>query len=186
MCATMGEVDGSTMQFATFYLDDDLLGLDIRLVREVCRSPRITPVGLAPSVVSGLLNLRGQLVTVLDPRVPLGIEPRTAEGPCHAVVLKTTQELERAGLPDLGGVTASDRLALLADNVGDILTVPDSDVEPPPADTGRMAGRFLAGVAKLSDRLLLVLKVSALLAESGQPKQVSSHGDERTEDHGSR
>jgi len=64
-----------TSQFCTFYLDKLLFGVELKTVQEVIRSLQVTQVPLAPQVVSGLINLRGQIVTAVDLRRRLEMEP---------------------------------------------------------------------------------------------------------------
>src|SRR5258706_14134015 len=65
-----------TSQFCTFYLENLLLGVELKGVQEVVRSLDMTKVPLAPAVVSGLINLRGQIVTAVDLRRRLEVQPR--------------------------------------------------------------------------------------------------------------
>ncbi|MGA8868872.1 MAG: chemotaxis protein CheW, partial [Candidatus Sulfotelmatobacter sp.] len=64
-----------TSQFCTFYLDQLMFGVELKGVQEVIRELQMTPVPLAPAVVSGLMNLRGQLVTAVDLRRRLELGP---------------------------------------------------------------------------------------------------------------
>ena len=82
-------------QFITFYLGEDLFGLDILLVREINRHLELTRVDRTPEFVRGLMNLRGQIVTVLDLGIRLGIGARAIERESSCIVLKTRGELER-------------------------------------------------------------------------------------------
>jgi len=153
-------------QFITFYLDDDYLGVDIRLVREVYRQLNITPVALAPEFVRGLLNLRGQIITILDLGVRLGLGPRRIDRRSCCVILKSSLEMERKGtLYDIGDSTSPDQVGLLVDAIGDVVTVEETEVEPPPAHAGRLASAFLSGVVKLQNVLLIVLKASEIVGE---------------------
>ena len=154
-----------TKQFVTFYLDDDLLGLDIRLVREVHQSTRLTPVTPAPDFVRGLLNLRGQIVTILDPGARLGIGQRYVTAATRYIVLKTYRELERTGFLETEGEHAAtdDRVGLLVDRIGDIVTVDDSQMRPPPTDAGRLDAPFLAGIVELDQALLVPLNMAKML-----------------------
>lgn len=153
-------------QFSTFFLGDALFGLDILMVNEINRQMDITPVDQAQDFVSGLLNLRGQIVTVLDLGVRLGLGPRTITPNSCIIVLKTNAEiLERGQQVEEG--TADDVVGLLVDRIGDMVTVEDGALEPPPANMGGVDGRFMSGVAKLANSLLVVLRAKAILqAES--------------------
>ena len=151
-------------QFITFYLGEDSFGLDILLVREINRNMDITKVDRAPAYVRGLMNLRGQIVTVLDLGVRLDIGARTICHESSCIVLKTRAELERHNddaEPDEGAIT--DLVGLLVDRIGDVVTADSGDIDPPPARAGDVKGRFLEGVIKLEERLLITLKASEIL-----------------------
>jgi purine-binding chemotaxis protein CheW len=128
-------------QFCTFYLDKLLFGVELKTVQEVIRSLEVTQVPLAPQVVSGLINLRGQIVTAVDLRRQLELDPRPAGMPAMNVVVRS----------DDGAVS------LLVDEIGDVVEVEDSTFERPP-ETLRGAVRIMiTGVHKLNNRLMLVL-----------------------------
>jgi purine-binding chemotaxis protein CheW len=138
--------------YATFYLDDQLIGVPVERVQEVLQSVRLTPVPLAPPVVAGLLNLRGQIVVAQDLRVRLGWGPRPAERPsAHAVV--------RLG---------AERVSLVFDRVGDVLEVNAMDVEPVPPTMPDAVQSASAGVAKrVGAPLLLLLDLDRATAPCG-------------------
>ncbi len=152
-------------QFITFYLGDDLFGLDILLVREINRNMDITPVDRAPAYVRGLINLRGQIVTVLDLGVRLNIGARRISRDSSCIVLKTRHEVERNAVSgvDLDNL-AADLVGLLVDRIGDVVSVDADAIDPPPAHAGGVKGKFLDGIVKLEKQLLITLKVAELLA----------------------
>lgn len=154
-------------QFVTFYLDNDFFGINILLVREINRHlGDITPVELAPEFVRGLLNLRGQIVTVIDLGLRLGVGPRPIGPHSSCIILKTTAELTRSdACRHLRENATSDLIGLLVDYIGDVVTVPEADIESAPAHVGGVKGRFVDGVVKLHTRLLVTLKTSELLAQ---------------------
>jgi purine-binding chemotaxis protein CheW len=128
-------------QFCTFWLDGLFLGVDVLEVQEVFKYQEMTRVPLAPPVVHGLINLRGQIVTALDLRTRLELPPRP-EGrlPMNVVV--------RA---DDGAVS------LLVDEIGDVLEVSEADFSRPPETLQGLARTLIRGVYKLDGRLLLIL-----------------------------
>ena len=155
----------SQKQFASFCIGDNLFGVDIRLIREINRNVDITHVDGAPGFVRGLLNLRGQIVTVVDIGVRMGLraEMQEVDG-ARCIVLKTSEEIaakrsEDAGLED----TSRAIVALYVDAIGDMVTLEEKDVERPPANMGEVEGKFISGVAKLDKELLIILKVEELL-----------------------
>jgi purine-binding chemotaxis protein CheW len=128
-------------QFATFYLDRLLFGVEVSKVQEVIRYQEMTRVPLAPSVVTGLINLRGQIVTALDLRGRLELAERSVDRlPMNVVV--------RAG---------DEAVSLLVDEIGDVLEVEDESFESPPETLKGVARELIRGAYKLKDRLLLVL-----------------------------
>jgi purine-binding chemotaxis protein CheW len=152
-------------QFASFYLDNNLFGIDIRLVREINRNIDITHVDRAPEYIRGLLNLRGQIVTVVDVGIRMGIRQKGEEKEnCRCVVLKTSEELsaKRDEDPTLED-TSRDLVALYVDGIGDMVTFDEKEIEPSPANIGEVEGRFIRGVVKLEKELMINLNVSELL-----------------------
>lgn len=128
-------------QFATFYLDRLLFGVEVNKVQEVIRYQETTRVPLAPAIVTGLINLRGQIVTALDLRRRLELAERPADRlPMNVVV--------RAG---------DEAVSLLVDEIGDVLEVEDEMFESPPETLKGVARELIRGAYKLKDRLLLVL-----------------------------
>lgn len=152
-------------QYATFRLDDHLFGIDVLLVREINQYMVITPVPLSTSSVRGLINLRGQIVTVVDLGVLLGLEPRQIDRNTHSLVLKTHEDLGalriRFGNQELDGPV--DTVGLLVDTVGDVVDVDENEMEPPPANVGDIDGQFLSGVIKLDTELLVLLNIGKAL-----------------------
>ncbi len=128
-------------QFATFFLADLFFGVDVLRVQEVLRYQPMTRVPLAPEVIEGLINLRGQIVAAIDMRRRLGLPPRApGETPMNMVVR-----------------TADGAVSLLVDEIGDVLDVEAADYERPPENLDPAVRELIRGVYKLKDRLLLVL-----------------------------
>ncbi len=162
-------------QFSTFYLGRALFGLDILLVREINRHLDLTPVDRAPDYVRGLLNLRGQIVTVVDLGIRLGLEPRRIGSESRCVVLKTTTELRsQEGTEELDDDTVDDVVGLLIDRVGDMVSVDSAEIEPPPANVGVVEGRFLSGVVKLEGDLMVILRAKEVLARGTSAQVVAT------------
>ncbi|MBX9600107.1 MAG: chemotaxis protein CheW [Bryobacteraceae bacterium] len=140
----------TTHQYATFSVDRLFFGIDVRTVQEVLRTQEMTRVPLAPAVVDGLINLRGQIVVAIDMRRRLGLPPRQGGEPMNMVVRG-----------DDGAVS------LLVDEIGDVLELGGENWEPPPEnlDVGRRG--LLDGVHKLDKGLLLILNIARVLDVSG-------------------
>jgi purine-binding chemotaxis protein CheW len=138
-------------QFCTFYLAEHFFGIDVLKVQEVIRAQAMTRVPLAPPVVRGLINLRGQIVTALDLRRRLELPDRPADREPVNVVVRT----------DDGPVS------LLVDEVGDVLLVPETAFERPPETLHGLPRELILGVYKLDGRLLLILDAPRTVSLAG-------------------
>ena len=153
-------------QFATFRLDEQLFGVNVLLVREINQQTDFTPAQHAPDHVRGLINLRGHIVTILDLGVRLGLGPREVGPESHNIILKNDDELAQIHMDEHADNlrTAPDTAGLLVDAVGDVVATDEQEIEPPPASIGEVSGRFVTGVVKLPNDLLVLLDVAATLA----------------------
>ena len=134
-------------QFCTFALGDDRFGVDAALVREILPHRPMTRVPLAPPAVSGLLNLRGQVVPAIDLRRCLDLPPRPGPWlPANLVVR-------------VGDRTASFQV----DSIHDVLKVDATTFEPAPEALSGVAASLILGLYKLSETLLLVLDAGRVL-----------------------
>ena len=128
-------------QLCTFYLEKYCFGIDVLEVQEVFRFQEITEVPLAQDDVTGLINLRGQIITAINLRLRLGMKPRQEDQAPMNVVVRTREEV----------------VSLLVDKIGDVLEVSEDLYEDAP-DTIQGAMRDLVtGVYKLNSGLLLIL-----------------------------
>lgn len=128
-------------QFCTFFLDGHYFGVEVEKVQEVRHHNEMTQVPLTASVIEGLLNLRGQIVTAIDLRKRLELTPRPEGVAPKNVVVQT----------DDGAVS------LLVDDIGDVLEVSEDSFEEPPEMLRGIARELVRGVHKLDGALLLVL-----------------------------
>lgn len=150
-------------QYATFQLKDRMFGLDILLVREIIRVFDVTPVPRTAPHIRGILNLRGQVVTLIDLAVRLGMEPPQISDNSHIVILKTAQELGHSGKTFTGFSGTTDLVGLLVDAIGDVVEADESKEEAPPANLLDADERFLRGVIKTDVGLLVMLNLQDVL-----------------------
>jgi len=131
----------ASQQFCTFHLDAYLFGVPVPQVQEVIRSQEMTRVPLAPEVVEGMINLRGQIVVAIDLRRRLELNERAAgELPINVVVC-----------------TADGAVSLLVDEIGEVIEVEQSSFEAPPETLRGAVRSMILGVHKLEGKLLQVL-----------------------------
>lgn len=142
-------------QYCTFYLDRLLFGVELKGVQEVMRSLEMTQVPLAPKVVSGLINLRGQIVTAVDLRRRLELDARPPDALPMNVVVRSED----------GAVS------FLVDEIGDVVEVDESTFEPVPEVLRASVRSMIRGVHKLHGRLMHVLDTekACQMTETAEP-----------------
>ena len=128
-------------QYATFHLNGLFLGVEVRKVQEVIRYQEMTRVPLAPTMIQGLINLRGQIVTAIDLRRRFEFTALEDGRRPMNVVVKS----------DEGAVS------LLVDEIGDVVEIEDEAYERPPETLKGATRELVTGVYKLKNQLLLVL-----------------------------
>ena len=139
-------------EYVTFYVGDILLGVDITGVDEINRHVDVTPVPHAPPFVCGVLNLRGEVVTVVDLRMILGLPPLEAGKTTRTVIVRSKGE----------------QIGLRVDRIADVARAQSDELDPVPPNLGGAGERFFKGVYKLDGELLVVLDVEAALAVEPQ------------------
>lgn len=153
------------IQYVTFRLKDQLMGIDILLIREINQLMETTYVQRAPDYIIGLINLRGQIVTIFDLAKRFDQPPCTIGEDSHNIILKSDGELSavqiRENRDDLK--TSEDTVGLRVDSVGEVVEFENDEVEPVPANISHLDVRFLSGVVPLENELLILLDVGALL-----------------------
>jgi purine-binding chemotaxis protein CheW len=133
-------------EICTFCLGETCFGIDAHCVQEVLRCQELTPLPLAAAGVRGLINLRGEIVTVIDLRTCLEMDPAGAGVPQFHLILQ----------PVPGA------LSLLVDSVGEVVRVAEAAFEPPPVHFRGQARELIRGAYKLDVGLLLVLETERI------------------------
>ena len=139
----------SSVELATFYIGDALCGMDILNVQEINKLMDMTKVPQAPSYVTGILNLRGQIVTVIDLGKKLGLTSLEVNDSARNIIVNSENEY----------------IGLLVSSISDVVEAQWDKVEDPPANIGGLQGAFFKGVFKTQDRLIGILDVNKVLAE---------------------
>lgn len=138
---------GSVRQLMTFTVGGDLYGIPIEEILEVLPDRPLTPVPLAPDTIAGLINLRGQIVTAVDLRQRLKLDPMAGDDLPMNVVIQERDEM----------------VSLLVDSIGDVVEVDGKAFEKPPGTLTGPVRDLIRGAYKLDDRLLLLLDSEEIL-----------------------
>lgn len=139
---------GPVSQWVTFELDDATYGIGVMQVREVLPMTEIAPVPGAPPHVMGIINLRGNVVTVIGTRMRFGLPSREPEAASRIVVIETGSQV--AGI--------------LVDGVAEVTCIHDSEIDTAPGTGNEESARYIQGVVRRGDDLLILVDVDRLLA----------------------
>jgi purine-binding chemotaxis protein CheW len=137
----------SVRRFCTFHVGELLLGVEVHLVQEVLGEEPMIRVPLADPWISGLLNLRGQIVTAIDARRRLGLPPRSPGERTANIVLRT----------------ADGSVSLVVDREGEVVDLPDTEIEPLPENVSPAIRGVVTGTCKVDEGLLLMLDAERTL-----------------------
>jgi len=151
-------------QYVSFRIDGYLFGINILTVREIISNVDFTPVERVPESVRGLLNLRGQIIAVLDLGPSLGLPLREIGPETRCVIIKSEEEV--ATQIEDGQLTEDmygEAIGLIVDGISDVVAVGEDDLESPPANANGIDSDHLQGVVKLDQDLLLVLTLKRLI-----------------------
>lgn len=143
-------------QVVVFQVGTELYGADISVVREVGPLQRVTRVPRTPAYIEGVTNLRGRVIPVIDLRKRLGLPSAAATKSTRIAVV----ELE-------GG-----QIGMVVDAVQEVLRVPASAVEPPSPMFSKIDHENVLGIAKVDDRLIILLDLARVLAREDRKAAV--------------
>ncbi|HEV2698124.1 MAG TPA: chemotaxis protein CheW, partial [Terriglobales bacterium] len=135
------------LQIVSFRVGDEEFGLDILRVQEIIRHQHLTRVPNSSDFVDGVINLRGRVIPVIALRKRFGISQQPAEGQARIVVLEVQNMV----------------LGFIVDSVPEVLRIPGTAVVPPPR-FGKVEREYVSGVAKVDERLLLLLDVDRIMS----------------------
>lgn len=130
-----------------FRLKDEEYGVDVNQVKSIERMERITRVPNTPPFVKGVINLRGVVIPIIDLRNRFGIELLEYNDSTRIVIVNV-DDVE---------------VGLIVDAANDVIDIPINAIEPPPKVVGGVESKYLRGVAKLSNRLLILLNLDKVL-----------------------
>lgn len=142
------ELNSDMTQYVTVVIGGQLFGIPINKVHDVFMPDSITKVPLSEKEIHGVLNLRGRIVTAIDMRHLLGLEPREAGATKMAVGIEYRGE----------------SYGFIIDNVGEVLNLSSESREVNPANLNRNWTNISAGVHRLEGELMVILDVEKVLS----------------------
>jgi purine-binding chemotaxis protein CheW len=141
-------MDTDNQMYVTMRVENQLIGIPVKNVRDVLRQQKITSIPLSAPEVSGSLNLRGRIVTVINLRRRLRLRERAENEKSMFVVVEYRGEL----------------FSLMVDSVGEVMTVPYHAIEKSPTNLGGEWKEVTTGIYKLAGELLVIIDVQSMLA----------------------
>ncbi|MCH7886792.1 MAG: chemotaxis protein CheW [Candidatus Marinimicrobia bacterium] len=152
-----GENDDQTsdlLQLVGFQLGNEEYGIDILKVQEINRVTEITKIPQSPDFVEGVINLRGNVIPIIDLRKRFHMPEREHDKQTRIVV------------GEIDGRT----VGFIVDAVSEVIRLPANTVEPPPSIVSDEKSQYISGVGKLEDRLLMLLDIDKILTGSDKEK----------------
>jgi purine-binding chemotaxis protein CheW len=136
-------------QWVTFRLAEETYGVNVMQVQEVLRMTEIAPVPGAPSYVLGIINLRGNVVTVMDTRSRFGLPPHEHDDATRIVIIEAEDQV----------------VGILVDSVAEVVYLKQSDIEVAPNVGNEESSRYIQGVANRDEGLLILVDLDKLLTD---------------------
>ncbi len=135
------------LRWVTFHLDNEVYGVNVMQVKEVLRYTEIAPVPGAPDYVLGIINLRGNVVTVIDTRMRFGLSPCDVSENSRIVIIEAENQI----------------VGILVDSVAEVVDLNSDDIDPAPNIGTEESAEFIRGVSNRNDELLILIDLNKLL-----------------------
>ena len=135
------------IQWVTFRLGDEKYGINVMQVQEVLRVTEIAPVPGAPSYVLGIINLRGNVVTVIDTRDRFGLMSKDPDDVSRIVIIETKDHI----------------IGILVDSVAEVVEMRASEIEATPNVGNEESSKYIQGVTSRDNELLILVDLNKFL-----------------------
>lgn len=136
-------------QYVTFTLQDEIYGINVMQVQEVLREVEVAPVPGAPYYVMGIINLRGNVVSVIDARTRFGLPPRESDDMTRIIVIEVHQQI----------------IGILVDSVAEVVDIQHEEIETAPNVGNTETSKYIDGVVSRGETLLILVDLNKLLSD---------------------
>ena len=143
------QVNDEVLQWVTFQLEEETYGINVMQVREVLRHTEIAPVPGAPDYVLGIINLRGNVVTVIDTRSRFGLMQGEITDHTRIIVIESERQV----------------IGILVDSVAEVVYLRSSEIDTTPSVGTEESAKFIQGVSNRDGKLLILVDLNKLLSE---------------------
>ncbi|WP_115719173.1 chemotaxis protein CheW [Gallaecimonas mangrovi] len=145
----VAEANDEVLQWVTFQLDNETYGINVMQVQEVLRYSEIAPVPGAPDYVLGIINLRGNVVTVIDTRARFGLASSEVSDQSRIVIIEAEKEV----------------IGILVDAVAEVVYLKRSEIEVAPNVGTEESAKFIQGVSNRDGELLILVDLNKMLTD---------------------
>ncbi|MCG9632957.1 MULTISPECIES: chemotaxis protein CheW [Vibrio] len=143
------QINDEVLQWVTFQLEEETYGINVMQVREVLRYSEIAPVPGAPDYVLGIINLRGNVVTVIDTRSRFGLMQGEITDNTRIIVIESERQV----------------IGILVDSVAEVVYLRSSEIDTTPSVGTDESAKFIQGVSNRDGKLLILVDLNKLLSE---------------------
>jgi purine-binding chemotaxis protein CheW len=137
------------LQWVTFHLAGETYGVNVMQVQEVLRYTEIAPVPGAPHYVIGIINLRGNVVTVIDTRNRFGLSPGDITDNTRIVIIEADKNV----------------VGILVDSVAEVVYLRQSEIETAPNVGNEESAKFIQGVCHKNNELLILIELDKFITD---------------------
>jgi len=149
MSEAMDKHNRHVNQWVTFRLSDETYGVNVMQVQEVLRITEIAPVPGAPDFVVGIINLRGNVVTVIDTRKRFGLYPKELDDASRIVIIEADNQV----------------IGILVDSVAEVVELRGNEIEAAPTVGSEESSRYIQGVTSRNGELLILVDLNRFLSD---------------------
>jgi purine-binding chemotaxis protein CheW len=154
---TTSESTGETQKFLTFVLKDENYGIDILTVREIIGYMDVTPVPQTPDFVKGVVNLRGQVIPVINLRSRFGMDEIDVTDETCIIVVEVKFETEED--------ETTVQMGIVVDTVEEVLDIPVGNIDPAPNFGGDIDTDYIEGMGKIDENVVILLNIDKVLTD---------------------
>ncbi|WP_395344282.1 chemotaxis protein CheW [Ningiella sp. W23] len=147
--AAAADPNDEVLQWVTYRLDDETYGINVMQVQEVLRYTEIAPVPGAPNYVMGIINLRGNVVTVIDTRARFGLPSSEITDNSRIVIIESDEHV----------------VGILVDSVAEVVYLRSSEIDSAPNVGTEESAKFIQGVSNRDNELLILVDLNKLLSD---------------------
>jgi len=149
LSANAADSNDEVVQWVTFRLEGETYGINVMQVQEVLRYTEIAPVPGAPDYVLGIINLRGNVVTVIDTRSRFGLPPNEITDNSRIVIIEAEKQV----------------VGILVDSVAEVVYLRSSEIDSAPNIGTEESAKFIQGVSNHDNELLILVDLNKLLSD---------------------